>query len=71
MKRSCQILILKEYFAASWAEQRSVVESLPWETRPALCIVLLIAWCQDSGSKESLAVLVPPAYLVTSSGELL
>lgn len=66
-----EILILKEYFAALWAEQRSVVESLPWETRPTLCIILLISWCQNSGSKKSLTVFVPSAYLVTSSRKLL
>lgn len=72
----CQHKPYRESRTSSWSlfivvVDCSVVESLPRETRSTLCIVLLIAWCQDCGSKESLTVFVPSAYLVASSGKLL
>lgn len=72
----CQHKPYRESRTSSWSlfivvVDCSVVESLPWETRSTLCIILLIAWCQDCGSKESLTVFVPSAYLVASSGKLL
>lgn len=44
---------------------------LPRETRPALGIILHVPRCQHGGPEEALAVLVAPAYLVASFGELL
>lgn len=71
MERLSEILTLEKYFPVPWVEQRSVDNSLPWETRTTLCIILLIPRCHDCGSKKSLAVLVPSAYLVPSFGKLL
>ena len=70
-ERLSEIFMLEKYSAVPWIEQRSAVKSLPREARTTLRIILLITRCHDCGSKKTLAVLVPPAYLVTSSGKLL
>lgn len=70
-ERLSEIFTLKNDFAVPWVEQKSAVKSLPWKTWPTLCIILLITRCHDCGSKKTLTVFVPPAYLVTSSGKLL
>lgn len=71
MERLSEIWTLEKYFPVPWAESVSVDKSLPWQTRATLCIILLVPRCHDCGSEKPLAVLVPPAYLVTPFGELL
>lgn len=44
---------------------------LPRETRATLGVVFHVSWCQHGGPEEALTVLVAPAYLITSFGELL